>query len=254
MFGIFDGHGGKQVAKFLTQKLPEIFLQKLEKSPEVSISNFENLLKKTFQRLDTSVLIEFKGDSASQGSTADVLIIYEHKFVISAHCGDGKICFYNQNYDQIHTTTDHKPGTPSEKARILQNGGKVLTFFGVSRISTREIPVGLSVCRGFGDFQYKQISDLDPKSLVICDPDIYSIDLSKSGSETDQDSSLESTPDQKNKLTGIMLSCDGVTDRLKDAEIRKIFKETAGSSGCLVRESYFLVSKDNISCLCINFK
>eukprot|EP00299_Pterocystis_sp_00344_P015894 c7955_g1_i1.p1 GENE.c7955_g1_i1~~c7955_g1_i1.p1 ORF type:complete len:275 (+),score=92.63 c7955_g1_i1:1-825(+) len=52
LFGVFDGHGGKEVSECCAKYLPEVLLKQLESSPE----NIEQALKSTFLRLDEKII------------------------------------------------------------------------------------------------------------------------------------------------------------------------------------------------------
>jgi protein phosphatase PTC2/3 len=48
IFGVFDGHGGEQVAKFVEQK----FVDVLTKLPEYKEKKYEDALKTCFIKMD----------------------------------------------------------------------------------------------------------------------------------------------------------------------------------------------------------
>ena len=48
LFGVFDGHGGKEVSKFAEDNFETIF----KGQPEFAKKNYEEALKKTFFDLD----------------------------------------------------------------------------------------------------------------------------------------------------------------------------------------------------------
>ena len=48
LFGVFDGHGGKEVALFVQRKFVEVF----KKMPEYKNGNYEEALRKCFITMD----------------------------------------------------------------------------------------------------------------------------------------------------------------------------------------------------------
>ena len=78
-------------------------------------------------------LINSNIDTKFSGSTVVSLIIL-NKSIISANVGDSR-AIISRNKNQIWTTKalsrDHKPDEPSEKLRVLENGGRVHPFNGV---------------------------------------------------------------------------------------------------------------------------
>lgn len=259
LFGIFDGHGGKKVSQMLVEELPKVFKTLILgiKPENYDQENISAALEKTFDQLDPVLVKKLLPEETCQGSTAAVVIIHKN-FVVSAHCGDSKIHFYGQeNLNEnsvsnenktkvpptkiIYESVNHSPSNEIEKSRIYANGGEVF----MNRISTPRVRVGLAVARSFGDFQYKKLSPEDNTlDLVITKADMFSYNILQP--QTDEHKTQQ-------KLTGIMICCDGVTDVMTNQEIMNNFVENSGSSGELVRQAFTKGSLDNISCCCINF-
>lgn len=51
LFGVFDGHGGKEVAQFTEQHFQKI----LENNPDFKKGNYTEALKKSFHDMDQKV-------------------------------------------------------------------------------------------------------------------------------------------------------------------------------------------------------
>eukprot|EP00929_Paragymnodinium_shiwhaense_P039266 TRINITY_DN20649_c0_g1_i1.p1 TRINITY_DN20649_c0_g1~~TRINITY_DN20649_c0_g1_i1.p1 ORF type:complete len:459 (+),score=85.82 TRINITY_DN20649_c0_g1_i1:207-1379(+) len=137
----------------------------------------------------------------------------------------------------IMESTDHKPDSLVEKARIEAGGGFVSMMDQVPRINGN-----LAVSRGLGDFEYKGDPKLAPKDQVVsCHPDIYEIDGVPPGSIC-------------------VLACDGIWDVMSSVEVAtfvrgKLVSDPAADLGhiaadiikqCLAKES-----RDNMTAMVI---
>lgn len=182
-FGVYDGHGGKFVSKFLEKNLPKFFLDKrviypLKKTYINTVyTDLQNLLKN-----------EFKEYSTHCGSTCLVVIHYNYNsfnYITVINSGDSR-CVLCRDNTSIPLTKDHKPHWPEEKRRIENLGGKIY-FDGVDyRIKD------LSVSRAFGD--------LDALPYLTNMPDIFRYKIEKS-----------------DKF--LILACDGLWDVLSNSEV-----------------------------------
>lgn len=159
-YSIFDGHGGKQVSKYLKDTLPQFFVRKACSYPLKS-----KYIKDTFNKIQEDLSVKKFAEHA--GSTALILITYTINsvdYMNILNLGDCRAVLCRNNLGII-LTKDHKPSFPEEIYRIHQLGGKI-TFDGIDwRIQD------LSVSRAFGD--------LDAKPYVSHIPDIYKYRLDK---------------------------------------------------------------------------
>lgn len=69
LFGVFDGHGGKEVALFAEKKFKDIFIG----LPNFKSKDYETALKETFFKLDDLVKNEDYGNDT--GTTACVVFM-----------------------------------------------------------------------------------------------------------------------------------------------------------------------------------
>ena len=155
--GIYDGHGGDEVSKFLKNNLGKLILK------EPKCFNI-NIIKKIFSKFSKRLnkyLLRYKINS---GSTALITMMQENKLII-INIGDcrGIIC---RKGLAIPLTKDHKPGFIEEKERIVKMGGKLIYD---KAIKAHRIQ-GMSVSRSFGDLDVKYVSD---------QPDIYKYKVNK---------------------------------------------------------------------------
>jgi serine/threonine protein phosphatase PrpC len=188
-FAVYDGHGGKNVSKYLKNNLSKYFIRnELENNPKDN--NYKKYIDKVFDHVQNKLSIECKNIANHVGSTALVMIHYitsgnKSSYYI-ANIGDCRAVKCNKNKQAIQLTKDHKPNAPEEKNRINKLGGKIVYDGYDYRI------MGLSLSRAFGD--------LDAKPYVSHKPDIFKYDL----------------------LAGdrfIVLACDGLWDVMENQEV-----------------------------------
>ncbi|KAH0572411.1 Protein phosphatase 2C [Spironucleus salmonicida] len=166
---IFDGHCGDAASTMAAEE----FLLNFEKMPQ----NDDIFNKFT----DINMFIK---ENTSSGCTVCSLFVQGRDIKV-ANVGDSR-CVVVRQTGGIAISKDHKPSRPSEKARIMQNGGNVRSInLGVCRM----FPGGLSVSRALGDREMElvsgipeifegQIQDIDEAIIVACDGlwDIFSPD------------------------------------------------------------------------------
>ena len=146
IFGVFDGHGGEQVAKFVQKKFVDLF----KKLPEYKNGDYEKALTKAFIQLDEMMSADKSKDpitafSMSAGCTANVAL-FTKDAIICANSGDSR-CILMRGPTAIEMSEDHKPDNIPAQKRIVAAGG----FVEEGRV--RGI---LSLSRALGDLEYKQ--------------------------------------------------------------------------------------------------
>ncbi|KAJ4794063.1 Protein phosphatase 2C-like protein [Rhynchospora pubera] len=230
-FGVFDGHGGKAVARFCAKYLHTETMKHDAASGDLSES-----LRRSFFRMDEmmqgqrgwreiallgdkmhklSGMIETwiyspkGGDSQNrvddwafeegphsdyQGPTEGstaCVAVIRNNQIIVGNAGDSR-CVLSRNRQAIDMSKDHKPDLAVEKERILEAGG----FVHVGRVNGT-----LSLARAIGDMEFKHNKFLSAeKQIVTCNPDINSIDI------TDEDEFL-------------ILACDGIWDCMTSQQL-----------------------------------
>ncbi|MCF7799599.1 protein phosphatase 2C domain-containing protein [Candidatus Babeliales bacterium] len=150
-FGIYDGHGGKEVADYLTAHL----YNNLIADPNFN-TNIQRAFTDSFAKTDSDLAT---AGHMGTGSTATTALIKGNKIYI-ANVGDARTVLYDRNGNVIFASKDHKPDSPDETQRITDAGGFVVGH----RVSGI-----LAVSRAFGDHIMKH--------LVISTPDITELDL-----------------------------------------------------------------------------
>lgn len=188
--GVFDGHGGKLVSKYLKNNLAKYILKKTDiniyQQKNVVTSKF---LGKLFDKIQENLIKDHPIVAKRCGSTALCGIMYadnknNHNIWI-ANVGDSRAILCNHLNQVIQLSQDHKPNHPPEKKRIEHLGGKI-KFDGVDwRIGD------LSLSRAIGD--------LDNTPYVTHIPQLYKYRLNK-----------------KDKY--LIFACDGLWDVVSNTE------------------------------------
>jgi protein phosphatase 1G len=217
IFGVFDGHGGKEVAQFVKAH----FVEELLKNKSFKEGKMKKALIETFLKIDEmcvekDYMLELKqlhkkskeedekvdksnkqNDLYSQlfnkitndenvalftGCTATVCLIVGDKAYF-ANAGDSRIVIGKKGVAYA-MTVDHKPDLDSEKNRIYQADGFV---------TEGRVKGNLNLSRSLGDLEYKQNKKLKPEEqMITAFPDVVEESL--------KDVDL------------IFLGCDGIWD------------------------------------------
>ena len=286
IFGVFDGHGGKEVSQFVKNH----FIQEFMTNQNTKLENFQNSLIETFLKMDELLktrkgkleLIQLhklsKKEDEEQdkknrnkkknfyeifapkkaencdiakitGCTACVCIINEKsKIMYFANAGDSRavICKKGIGYQMTH---DHKPDLSKEKNRIYKSRGWV----NVGRINGN-----LNLSRSLGDFEYKQDKNLNPKEQIISAFPEINIEIIDDSCEF------------------IIIACDGIWDCLTPQEAcnyvrNRLYDEKTGLPKNNIKISKIIeemmdevisddltkengIGSDNMTCIIIQFK
>ena len=150
LFGIFDGHGGTDVVKFVKNRLPQLIKIYLNDLFPVEIA-FKNAFKKVDEELKFF-------DSEYIGTTATLILIKDNK-IYCANVGDTKAyIIYDKTYKQI--SNDHKCTNEDERKRITEIGGKIIK----NRVMGQ-----LILTRTLGDLYVKQFGVINTPDINIYD-------------------------------------------------------------------------------------
>lgn len=207
LFGVFDGHGGEQVAKFCAKRITEEVCTALrglgvdESCSGVPPESWQvgEALVRAFHRIDEllcdpDVLPELKaltnppsdpaksprpaagrtsGDPRHVGCTANVCCVTPTHIIV-ANAGDSRAVLCRKG-DTLALSMDHKPNDPKERKRIEAAGGYVENSApGVWRVNGN-----LNLSRALGDLEYKKDRLLGPQEQIISGtPDIMIYDRS----------------------------------------------------------------------------
>eukprot|EP01083_Nonionella_stella_P227159 806184_1 len=153
IYGVFDGHGGRQCAEYCATNLCETLTKYL--LSETTVDSAFNLC---ISELDERT-IEYSKDAS--GSTCCIILIDNIKYdLFCCNVGDSRSILINKNCTKHkQLSIEHKPEYPIEKQRI-ENANGWVTFGRVCGI--------LAVSRSLGDKDFKY----EIENLIISKPDI----------------------------------------------------------------------------------
>ncbi len=148
LFGIFDGHGGSDVVKFVKDRLPQLIKNYL-----LDLCPVETAFKNAFEKVDQELKFF---DSEYVGTTATLVLIKDNK-IYCANVGDSKAyILYDNNYKQI--SSDHKTTVEDEKIRVESMGGI---------IKKNRIMGQLILTRTLGDLYVKQYGVINTPDISV---------------------------------------------------------------------------------------
>eukprot|EP01127_Copromyxa_protea_P009313 TRINITY_DN2187_c0_g1_i1.p1 TRINITY_DN2187_c0_g1~~TRINITY_DN2187_c0_g1_i1.p1 ORF type:complete len:748 (+),score=105.54 TRINITY_DN2187_c0_g1_i1:95-2338(+) len=225
LIGLFDGHNGDAVSKYLANAVPNLMRDILQDKLDVTPELFENAWKQLSRNL--------KKDCVVGGSTALVaLFFHEQDKIFIANVGDCRAVLGNPGIGK-RITDDHRPGSQKERQRIEALGGSVSSLVSKDgRIISRVNGV-LAVSRSFGDFELGAF--IEPV------PDVFALSMS----------------DLNDGF--LIMACDGLWDVMGDNDATDIVKrhfdlygnDLEGACVRLRDFAYANGSTDNITVLII---
>eukprot|EP00727_Mastigamoeba_balamuthi_P008252 m51a1_g4049 putative protein phosphatase 2c family protein (364) ;mRNA; r:694800-696652 len=210
-FGVFDGHGGFEVAKYCATHLHEEFVR----SPELATGDVEGALKRAYIETDRMMgseegvkeltRIHKVGTQGPNTSPDDFDTRYVHpegvgctavcaaivnNVLYVANAGDSR-CVLSRDGQAVEMSIDHKPSLEGECRRITEAGGFVVN----GRVNGN-----LNLTRALGDQDYKRDSKLGPEKQIISGvPDVRRMELGPSDEF-------------------VLLACDGIWDCLSNQD------------------------------------
>ena len=152
--GVFDGHGGKTVSKFLKKNMPKYFAKNTDNTIYTNTQSTSKFLNHVFNEVEMKLEKDHPRACNYTGSTALCGLISKHptngkKILWIANVGDSRAVMLNGNNEVVQLSQDHKPNTKTEKKRIEQLGGTIKYDGSDWRIND------LSLSRAFGDLESK---------------------------------------------------------------------------------------------------
>ena len=268
IFGIFDGHGGREVANYVKNHFTEFFLS----NENYKKGKIKEAIKETFLLLDRNLetkeaMIELTKDhinfckefniqtneneinerknyieniAYSIGCTANIFIIYNNEDFYFVNSGDSRSLLLKRG-ESIKMSIDHKPELPNEFSRIKKAG---------LSINEGRVNGMLNLSRSIGDFQFKLRKDLKQEEQgVTCNPDILY------GKKSDSDDFVVIACD------GVWecISNEGISDFIYDkfrndrnVDLGKIIGEVFDRG--IAKSGYEENGCDNMTCMIIQFK
>eukprot|EP00927_Polykrikos_kofoidii_P015714 TRINITY_DN17021_c0_g1_i1.p1 TRINITY_DN17021_c0_g1~~TRINITY_DN17021_c0_g1_i1.p1 ORF type:complete len:484 (+),score=103.23 TRINITY_DN17021_c0_g1_i1:69-1454(+) len=210
LFGVFDGHGGEQVARFVARQLPVALAeQPAEQPPEkalaASLVVMDDLLGQPAAARDLRELT-LPGNPVNEsalkcGTTAVCCLLRGSEFVVS-NIGDSRAVLCRGG-NAVHLTSDHKPELPEEEARIKAAGGFLEEeALPGGRGNGYRVNGDLNLSRALGDLRYKDDAGRPAHAQVI------------SGMPDTETHVLRADEDEF-----VLLACDGVWECMTSQEV-----------------------------------
>lgn len=141
LFGVFDGHGGGDIAELCRHNFGHILEQCIQKQPY----DLNLCIRQTFLLLDN---IAFHCQKPTVGSTAVILLASPERLWF-ANAGDSMAMIAYMDGTTELCSIEHK--VEAEKIRISSSGGIVTYWDGVARVNGT-----LNVSRSIGDHHQKK--------------------------------------------------------------------------------------------------
>jgi serine/threonine protein phosphatase PrpC len=223
LFGIYDGHGGAEISKFLSEEIPLHYCTKSRTCP-FKKKYHENV----FNYLQDKILKKKEGQISGSTCLLNIMYKYENELHFNTvNLGDSRlVVVYKSGYTK-QITTDHKPEDIIEKTRIEKIGGEIYKDSeGVFRVGQ------LSLARAFGDG--------DNAPYISQKPDIY-----------------------YNKITNntkyIIMACDGLWDVIENKDLFSLLEDykkdnSKNLAARLAQKALNENSHDNISIIILEFE
>lgn len=168
-FGVYDGHGGSQVANYCRERMHLVLAEEIEnaKAGVCSGDSWQDKWREAFSKCFVKVDAEIGGVSGSNpsvapetvGSTAVVAIVAPTHIIVG-NCGDSRAVLCRGKV-AMPLSVDHKPDREDEFARIEAAGGKIIQWNG-----SRVFGV-LAMSRAIGDRYLKPWIIPDPEVTFI---------------------------------------------------------------------------------------
>ncbi|CAA2961159.1 probable phosphatase 2C 50 isoform X1 [Olea europaea subsp. europaea] len=178
-FGVYDGHGGRQVAEYCRKRIHLALAEEINIAKENwhnGIDDYCNqeeqwmkIFLNCFRKVDDEVGGFHGGDGESAmvepvapeavGSTAVVAIVCPTHIIV-ANCGDSRAVLC-RGKAPMPLSVDHKPNREDEYLRIEAAGGKVINWEGY------RVCAMLAVSRSIGDRFLRPYVIADPEIMFV---------------------------------------------------------------------------------------
>ncbi|CAI2179476.1 10160_t:CDS:10 [Funneliformis geosporum] len=193
-FGVYDGHGGQNVAKYSGAHLHE----RIARDPQFS-SNLEDAIKNGFLGTDEDLKNDPQYANDPSGCTAVTAVVTPDDWIFVGNAGDSRAVM-SKDGDALPMSIDHKPLNKEESSRIQKAGG----FVEFGRVNGN-----LALSRAIGDFEFKQNPNLSPEEQIVTELII------------------------REKTEFLVLACDGIWDCLSSQQVVNFIRRDIAQSKSL---------------------
>ncbi|GER45036.1 protein phosphatase 2c [Striga asiatica] len=169
-FGVYDGHGGSQVADYCRDRLHGALAEELKNHENETANGMKNtrqaqweeVFKSCFLKVDEEIVGDGINDPIAPqtvGSTAVVAVVCSSHIIV-ANCGDSRAVLY-RGKEAIPLSVDHKPTREDEYDRIVGCGGMIMQWNGLRVLGV------LAMSRSIGDKYMKPWIIPDPEVMLV---------------------------------------------------------------------------------------
>lgn len=200
LFGVFDGHGGAEVARFCAK----FFSDQLTKNKNFQEEKFKLALEETFLKMDElmqtpegqtqlgSLRVQTEDSSKNSAGCTAIVVLITKTEMYCANAGDSRAYVYEADGKATPMSFDHKPTLEGEQRRITQAGGYV---------SEGRVNDNLNLSRAIGDLEFKRNSSKKAtEQIIIALPDVVVYKLEK-------------------KPRFVIMGCDGIWETTQAQQI-----------------------------------
>lgn len=171
LFGVYDGHGGSQVASYCRDRIHLALAEEIKIVREsLSARNIKDNIQEQWRRAFTNSFVKVDAELEGKpgvvpvapenvGSTAVVAIVCSSHIIV-ANCGDSRAVLC-RGKEPVALSVDHKPNREDEYARIEAAGGKVIQWNGHRVFGI------LAMSRSIGDRYLKPWIIPEPEVMFI---------------------------------------------------------------------------------------
>jgi serine/threonine protein phosphatase PrpC len=238
LFGLFDGHGGKEAALFVSENLAKMLKSMLEEFNQDGLTPLGvwNALKMSCAHLHEQFKVE-KEFLHRSGTTATFCLILDGALWV-ANVGDSRIILQDRVQGTVQLTEDAKPGDVKYLQGIVNRDGSVTRFVYSGGYTVDRINADLAIGRAIGDYHNTpegfQARGINPRPTITMKP----------LSEISPGSCL-------------VLACDGVYDVATSCQIGEAISNHCHDlsledlAASLVQSCYKSGSTDNITVILV---
>lgn len=234
LYGIFDGHGGRDGASYLAENLPRVLQLNLQRALAQPCTPIEELaaIFNTLKTLYEELTQEYRKTSYLGGSTACIVLIYK-KMLIAANLGDSR-AFINVNGSPIALSEDAAIGDKKRNRSVRKRGGFIVECRNTLRITDDEGHPTLNMTHSACE---KKVLSANTRPKIVTFP-------------------LHLLPPGRRQL---VIACDGVFDAISTISAAKTLHDDMlegysieQAAKNMVRRAYSKGSPDNISALIVD--
>eukprot|EP00930_Biecheleria_cincta_P023203 TRINITY_DN1679_c0_g2_i1.p1 TRINITY_DN1679_c0_g2~~TRINITY_DN1679_c0_g2_i1.p1 ORF type:complete len:396 (-),score=59.13 TRINITY_DN1679_c0_g2_i1:238-1425(-) len=198
LFGVFDGHGGPQVANYCAQHLPKAVAKGDQSDPQAAMRNSFFVLDSKLAQSAHTMDVRDPAHPDHVGCTAAACLVRRHDLIV-ANAGDSRVVLGRKGR-ALDLSEDHKPGSSKELARIKAAGGVVVEQQVGPHVIHR-VNGSLSLSRAIGDHRFKKDGRRSQADQVVtCLPDVK-------------------TYRRRHDDDFMVIACDGIWDVLSSQEV-----------------------------------